>query len=648
MKGREEQSLRRRLAGIFFVWLAGCCLCACSGERRPPEDALLIGQAAEPRSLDPHVVTTTNDFRILAQMYEGLVRFQPGTLEVGPGLAERWTVDDGGRRFTFHLREGVRFHDGSVLDAEAVRFNFERLLDPDHPQADTGPFPMSFLFDRIETITTPDERTVVFTLSEPYGPFLSNLAYPSGFIVSPAAVREHGRRFGRHPSGTGPYRLRNWERRQWVELERFEGYRGAPARTPRVVFRALTDENARLTAMVAGELDILLEVPADIIGYFRERPGMAVAEATGPHLWFLILNTREPPFNDRRVRQAVNYAIDKESLVRDLLQDTAVVARGAFADAFAWARDPDLEPYPHDPDRARKLLEEAGAVGTRLHLLAPSSGSGMLEPLPMASAIQADLARVGLDVRIEVFEWNTFLARVNAGLTRPGEMAQMAWMTNDPDTLPSLTLSSTALPEAGGFNSGFFENVELDALLAAARRTTDLDARARYYRQADRLIHEEAPWAFVASWRQNAVHRVEVRGLQLEPSFLFDLAGVEKGARPRPGVSVWRGQLFEAVSLLALPTSTDLKASRRGGGGVHVPGADGSAHLKASNYGPKGAKGAWRVHGNNAGHLPPQQGLPIGWPFTQGVASLALGYRLLPPWGKRGVPPPEDHEEGRQ
>lgn len=513
------------LSGLFFV--------ACGGDRTPPTDALVVGQAAEPRSLDPHVVTTTNDFRILAQMYEGLVRFRPGSLEIGPGLAERWAVSDDAKRYTFHLREGVRFHDGSAFDAAAVRYNFERLLDEDHPDAATGPFPMSFLFDRIEGITTPDAYTVVFTLREPYAPFLSNLAYPSGFLVSPEAVRAQGRRFGRNPSGTGPYRLRAWERQQWVELERFADYWGPPARMPKVVFRALTDENARLTAMVAGELDILLEVPADIIGYFREQPAFAVAEATGPHLWFLILNTREPPFDDRRVRQAINLAIDKESIVRDLLQDTAVVARGAFADAFDWAVDPALEPYPFDPERARELLNEAGVENLRLHLLATSGGSGMLEPLPMASAIQADLARIGVDMRIEVFEWNTFLARVNAGLSRPGEMAQMAWMTNDPDTLPSLALSSGALPEAGGFNSGYFANEELDTLLDAARRTVDPEKRAHYYQQADRLIHEEAPWAFIASWRQNAVHRRNVNGLRLEPSFLMDLSEVEKeGAAP--------------------------------------------------------------------------------------------------------------------
>lgn len=503
-------------------------LSGCRGERQTPPDAIVIGQAAEPRSLDPHVVTTGNDFRILAQIYEGLVRFQPGSLDIGPGLAETWEISDDGTRFVFHLRRNIRFHDNSLLCADGVRFNFERMRDAAHPFAHTGPFPMAFLFDKITTIETPDPHTVIFQLSEPFAPFLSNLAYPSAFIVSAEAVRNHGRDFGRNPAGTGPYQLAQWQRQQWIELIRFDDYWGPRGRSPKLVFRPIGDANARLTAMVAGELDILLEVPADIIRFFRQSNAFEVAEAAGPHLWFLILNTNKPPFDDVRVRRALNYAINKEAMVRDLLQQTADIAHGAIPAAFDWAIDPHLTPYPYDPERARALLAKTGVPSLQLHLLATSGGSGMLEPLAMASAIQSDLAAIGVDLNIEVFEWNTFLARVNSGLSRPGEMAQMAWMTNDPDTLPSLALSSSALPELGGFNSGHFKNADLDELLLAARRTHDRDRRAALYQEADRLIHAAAPWVFVANWRQNAVYRNDLTGLALEPSFLFDLSTVEK------------------------------------------------------------------------------------------------------------------------
>ncbi len=514
------------LAAVPLLFLFAAC-----GERAAtPPDAIVVGQVAEPRSLDPHVATATNDFRILAHVYEGLVRFEPGTLDLGPSLAREWSVSDDGRRYTFTLRDDVVFHDGSAFDAEAVRFNFERMLDGGHPFAETGPFPMAFLFSMVEAIETPDAQTVVFVLDEPYAPFLSNLAYPTGYMVSPAQVRAEGPRFGRNPSGTGPWRFREWARQRWVLLERFDAHRDAveDAKVTRLLFRPLPDENSRLTELLAGNIDLLVEAPPDLVGYLREHKAFAVAETEGSHLWFLILNTREPPFDDVRMRRAVNYAVDKEGITRDLLQDTASVAHGVVSRVFEWASNPDIQPYPHDPDKARRLIEEAGHEGATLRLYATESGSGMLEPLPMASAIQADLARVGLNVRIEVFEWNTFLARVNAGLEGRAEMAQMAWITHDPDTLPSLALSSTALPEAGGFNSGYFENERLDDLLAAARATTDFDERGRLYREIDRLVHEEAPFLFVAAWRQNAVYSRALQGMRLEPSFLLNLTHVEK------------------------------------------------------------------------------------------------------------------------
>jgi peptide/nickel transport system substrate-binding protein len=145
-----------------------------------PPGVLIVAQIAEPKSLDPHAVTAVNDFRILMNVYDGLVSYKSGTLEVEPALAESWTISEDARTYTFKLRQGVAFHDGTPFNAEAVKFNFERMLDEKHPQHDTGPFPLSFFFSAVDTVEAPDAQTVVFTLKEPYAPFLSNLAYPTG------------------------------------------------------------------------------------------------------------------------------------------------------------------------------------------------------------------------------------------------------------------------------------------------------------------------------------------------------------------------------------------------------------------------------------------------------------------------------------
>jgi peptide/nickel transport system substrate-binding protein len=248
-------------------------------------------------------------------------------------------------------------------------------------------------------------------------------------------------------------------------------------------------------------------------------------ETPGPHTWFLILNTRAPPFDDVRARRAVNHAVDRVSIARHVLQETASVPAGPIPSAFGAAAG-NVRPYRHDPALARQLLAEAGVGGQRLLLLVPEGGSGMLAPVAMATAIQADLEAVGLEVEVQTREWNAYLADVNRGL-RDAHLAAMAWMTNDPDTLPYLGLRRAAHPP-DGFNSGWYENAALDELLERGQRELRRDARDELYARVQRLAHDDAPWLFVASWTQPlAVHR-RVRGLHAEPTFLLDLYRVSK------------------------------------------------------------------------------------------------------------------------
>lgn len=496
-------------------------------QAQSPADVLIVGQIAEPQALDPAAVTAVNDFRILMNMYDGLVRYKDGTLEVEPALATDWTISEDGTVYTFTLREGVTFHDGSAFDAEAVKFNFDRMLDEAHPYHDTGPFPLAFFFSAVESVDAVDAQTVSFTLNSPYAPFLSNLAYPTGLIVSPAAVMEHGADFGRNPSGTGAFSFGEWRSNEAVVVQANPDYWGGAPELQTVVFRPITDANTRTAEMLAGGIDLMVEVPPVALSEF-EGDAYTVHEQAGPHVWFLILNAKEGPFSDVRVRQAANYAINKEAIVNDVLEGTAEVAAGPTPPAFAWAYNPDLEPYPYDPDRARELLAEAGAEGAPLTFYVTEGGSGMLAPVAMGTAIQADLEAVGLDVTIETYEWNTFLGNVNPGLEGKADMAQMAWMTNDPDTLPFLALRTEAWPDAGGFNSGYYSNPDVDALLEAARVETDQDERARLYKEMQVIVQEDAPWVFVANWKQNAVTSDRIDGFSLQPSFFLLLDDVTK------------------------------------------------------------------------------------------------------------------------
>ena len=493
-----------------------------------PPNVLVVGQIAEPQSLDPQIDTAANDFRILANVFDSLVRFKPGTLELEPSLASSWEISDDGLTYTFKLREGVKFHDGTDFNADAVKFTFDRMLVESHPFYSTGPFPMSFLFSSIAETKVVDPLTVEMTLSEPFAPLLTNLAGVSASIVSPAAVEKSGKDFGRNPVGTGAFKFKEWVANQQVTIEANPDYWDGAPKLQAAIFRPITDANTRIAEMLSGGIDVMLETPPDALGQFSGDSNYKIVEATGPHTWFLILNLKNPVLQDKRVRQALNYAVNKESLVTNVLQGTADVSGGPIPAAFGPAKNPDVVPYPYDPEKAKALLKEAGAEGATLTFYVTEGGSGMLDPIPMGTAIQADLAAVGLNVNIQTFEWNTFLSKVNAGLENQADLAEMAWMTSDPDTLPFLTLRTEAFPDKGGFNSGYYSNPEVDKLLDQARKSTSIEERQDLYRQVDAMVAEDAPWLFVASWKQNAVTTAAVQDFELQPNFNLSLHDVSK------------------------------------------------------------------------------------------------------------------------
>lgn len=516
-----KKHLAAVLASAFLTF-------APQAQAQTPPNVLVVGQIAEPKSLDPQAVTAVNDFRILVNIYDGLVRYKDGTLEVESDLAKSWTISDDGKSYTFKLRDGVTFHDGSPFNAEAVKFDFDRMLDENHPYHDTGPFPLAFFFSSVEEVVVDDPLTVTFKLKDPYAPFLSNLAYPTGLIVSPEAVKKYGKDFGRHPSGTGAYKFAEWEANSKVVLTRNETYWDGSPNLEAVIYRPITDANTRIAEMLSGGLDIMVEVPPDSLQQFKSDPAFKVQEQAGPHVWFLILNAKEAPFDNKLARQAANYAINKKALVENILQGTAAVAAGPIAPAFAWAYDDSLQPYPYDPEKAKELLKEAGYNGEEITFYVTEGGSGMLDPVAMGTAIQADLEAVGMKAKIETYEWNTFLGKVNPGLEGKAAMAEMAWMTNDPDTLPFLTLRTGAFPDKGGFNSGYYSNPKVDELLEKARQETDQAERAKLYKKMQKIVQEDAPWVFIANWKQNAVTKASVENFKLQPSFFLMLQKVKK------------------------------------------------------------------------------------------------------------------------
>ena len=520
----QNKSWLVRIAAL--LGLAAAMGMAPAAQAETPKDVLVIGHVAELQTLDPAQAVTISDFRILCNMYEGLLHYKDGTLDVEPGLATSWTISDDGKTYTFKLRQGVKFHDGSEFDADAVKFNLDRVTDKNHPYYNTGPFPFVFELGPIASTEVIDKYTVAVHLSSPYSPMLAMLASSIGGLVgiSPAAVKQYGKEFSRHGGGTGPFKFKLWESNQRIVLEANPDYWGGAPKLKGLVFRPIVDENARVSEMLSGGTDITIEVPPDNVATFTADPKFKFYEQEGPHLWYLLLNTKEKPFDSKLVRQAANYAINKDALVNQILKGTATVAAGPTPPAFSWAHDTELKPYPYDPAKAKELLKQAGYPdGVDVTFYVTESGSGMLSPVIMGTAIQADLAAVGIRAKIETYEWNTFLGKIIPGMEGKAQIAELSFMTQDPDMHPFLALKTGA-----PVNSGYYSNPEVDALIEQGRSAADPAARAPIYKKMQEILFEDAPWVYIANWKQNSVAAASVKGYGLQPSFLTPFYTVYK------------------------------------------------------------------------------------------------------------------------
>lgn len=512
MKRKWVKSLRQLLLLALLLVFSGTALAS----------TLVVNLVAEPVSMDPAQVTDVNSNRIHYNMFDTLIGWELDGFTLAPRLATSWEISDDGTAYTFYLRDDVYFHDGNKLTADAVKFTFERILDEDHPYYYTGPFPFaSSYYGPIEEIEIVDDYTVTFHLAHEFAPFLNNLTTTVGGIVSPEAVKEHGENFGRYGVGSGPFMLENWQRGVRVTLAKNPDYWGEPPHVERVVIEPVVEPLVRVIKLITGEADIIADVDPDSMDTLAQDPNIEVMQQLGPHIWYVGLNLMEPPFDDVRVRQAVNYAVNKEVIVNDILKGTGESATQILAPVFD-GHNPDVVGYPYNPEKARELLEEAGyGEGLHMQFIIPESGSGMQSPVAMATAIQGYLRDVGITCNIQIMEWGAFLNEVNPGAKGKHEMWALSWMTltGDPDMPLTNLLSSKSIPY---FNSGYYDNPYVTEQLEVAVMTTDPEERNKIYQELQEVITQDAPYIFVNWAKQTAAHRSNVTGFMLHPSHMFD------------------------------------------------------------------------------------------------------------------------------
>lgn len=529
---RNSFTLGMLLFLVVAVVLAGCKESG-PAENKPSvtntasNKTLVVANEDDVNSLDPPAGIGTHTLRTLDNFYECLVR-QDNTGKIEPALATSWEASADGLQYTFKLRQNVKFQDGTSFNADAVKFTFDRALDPKNPFY-YGPYGFpSFFQPNIKSVDVVDPYTVKFTLSKIDPTFIPNLLWSTFGIVSPDAVKKYGEEeFPFHGAGTGPFQVVHWDKGAKVVSKAFKDYWGGTPKIENLIFKPVPEDAARLAQLQNGEINVAAAISPQLLPSIQSQPNLKIAMSPGIHTWFVLLNTEEGPLKNVLVRRALNYAINRNDLITNLLKDTAE-ASTSFSYKDTWSYNPDSEIYPYDPAKAKQLLAEAGySNGFTLRFIVPASGSGMVAPTQIANVMQSDLAKIGVQVKITTLDWNTYFATVQGGLSQKSatyDMAEMSWMStsDDPGLYVNYHLQGNSTKEKpNGFNDGYYINPKVTELLTKAMETIDQSKRAELYKEAQVLVAQDAPWIFMFHAKNVMAMQKNVEGVVPNPNMNY-------------------------------------------------------------------------------------------------------------------------------
>ena len=484
------------VAALVAAVMIGCGPSATDvTEKAENKEVLVVGMPGEARALDPQATNDQPSARIMKQLYETLMHQDP-QLEISEGLVSEYRIVDD-VTYEFTIPEGILFHNGDELTSRDVQFTFERMRRVNAP----GAFLVAAL-DRVEII---DDYNFRMILEFPFGPFITHLAHPATAIINERAVGELGEDFARNPVGTGPFKFVEWRSGDSIQLERFDDYHGQPAASREVRFRFITEDGSRTVAIETAEADIIYDVgPQDFNGLANVE-GVTSISSTGLTTFYMGFNVQKEPFDDVRVRQAINMALNVPQATNVAFRGHATPARGPLAPTVQFANQ-DIPGYDHLPVRARELLTEAGYPDGFTTSIWTNDNPIRIQ---YAEIFQEQLSQVGIDASIEILEWAPYLDRTARG---EHDMFMLGWVavTGDADYGMYSLFHSTQFGDAG--NRTFWANEEVDELLDLGRRSPDAAERAEAYYRAQEIVFEEAPWVFLAFRNELNAHRDYVEG----------------------------------------------------------------------------------------------------------------------------------------
>ncbi|MBN2510241.1 MAG: ABC transporter substrate-binding protein [Spirochaetales bacterium] len=481
---------------------------------------LVFARAGDSVGLDPGRETDGESFYGATAVFDNLVEFVPGKTEVRPALAESWDFADDNLSVTFKLRKGVKFHDGTDFNADAVVFSFERQRDENHPYYNLGPWKYWGYMDMgniVDSVEALDDYTVRFNLKKPEAPFLANLAMDFAAIVSPAAVAKLGENFKNNPVGTGPFKFVEWKKDDSIIFERNKDYWADDVYLDRLILKVIPDATARWLALQKGEVDVIDFPSVEDIPAMKANPDIQVMQQEGLNVGYLAFNTSKPPFDNKLVRQALNYAVNKGEIITAVYGEAGTPAKNPLPPTM-WSYNDKVEDYTYDPAKAKDLLAQAGFPdGFQTSLWAmPVSRPYNPNARKIAEIMQAQFAEVGVKTDIVSYEWGTYLDKTDS---LEHDMAMLGWTgdNGDPDNFLWVLLSAPAAEPPAG-NIAAWKNAEFTALIKEAKETMDPIQRNALYMDAQLVFKEEAPWITIAHSVVSIPMKSTVKGFEIYPT----------------------------------------------------------------------------------------------------------------------------------
>lgn len=518
--------MKRILSSILAVAMVATIVTGCGSDSSSEgsttsaaNDTLTYAQGADPRGLDPALVDDNESAKVTVQMYEGLLNYEDDSTEVKPCLAESWEISDDGLTYTFKLRKGVKFHDGTDFNAEAVKFNIDRLTvnkTDDMPYAD-------FCFGYVKETKVVDDSTVQIILKDKYTPFLANIAMcMAAPIVSPTACEKNGGNLMEKPCGTGPYKFVSWNKNQDVILVRNDDYWGEKAKIKNLVIKTIADGSARATALETGEVDIIDGIDTTLVKRLSDNENLKVNLDEGMNINYLAYNTTADATKDKDVRVALSQAINLDELVESLYQGYATKAT-TILPSFLPGYSDTVKQVSYDKEAAEKTLKEKGITKLKMITYTNPRPYNTATGQILATTIQGYLKEVGVDVTIDSYDWTTYKDKIIAG---DYDICFYGWNGDNGDADNFLNLLSD---KDVSMNVARYNDKTYNELIAKGAQTPAGDERNAVYAECEQYVADEAIWLPISHQQNITANAANVKNFRYHPTAVVFLSTVTKG-----------------------------------------------------------------------------------------------------------------------